>query len=71
MTYNPLLPYLLGVAQLDFGSLLDKLGVALHKLDAPLRVLLQVIKLILMRDRKREEFLTAADSSHPRLLHIN
>lgn len=46
-TYNRLVPYLLGVAQLDFRPLLDKLGVALHKLDAPLSVLLQVIKLIL------------------------
>lgn len=47
VTYNLLVPYLLSVVQLDFGSLLDKLGVALHKLNAPLRVLLQVIKLIL------------------------
>lgn len=54
VTYNIPIPYLLGIAQLDFGSLLDKLGVALHKLDAPLCVLLQVIKLIL-RKRKREK----------------
>lgn len=55
VTYNLLVPYLLSVVQLDFGSLLDKLGVALHKLNAPLRVLLQVIKLILERRRKGRE----------------
>lgn len=56
VTYNLLVPYLLGVVQLDFGSLLDKLGVALHKLNAPLRVLLQVIKLILRQGKREENF---------------
>lgn len=56
VTYNLLVPYLLGVAQLDFRSLLDKLGVALHKLDAPLRVLLQVIKLILRWGEREKSF---------------
>lgn len=40
-------PDLLCIAELDFRSLFDKFGVALHKIYTPLSVLLQVVKLIL------------------------
>lgn len=42
-----LVPELFSVAQLDVGSLFNKLGVSLQEVDSPAGVFLQVIKLIL------------------------
>ena len=47
-------PNLLCIAGFDLRPLLDELGVALDKLDAPLRVLLEVVELILQGERTQD-----------------
>lgn len=46
-------PNLFCIVHLDLRPLLDEFGVLLHIFDPPLRVLLQVIKLILEKEKRR------------------
>ena len=68
-------PDLFGIAELDLRPLLHKLAVAFHKLNAPVGVLLQVIKLVLECPKERKggieprttRYLHVADQNNNRI----
>lgn len=50
---HPYSPNLFCIVDFDLGSLFHELRVFLHKFDPPLRMLLQVVKLILQKKKRR------------------
>ena len=54
-SFTSLLPDLFGVAEFNVGPLLHKLGVALQEINAPAGVLLQVLKLVLKQQHRKDK----------------